>query len=618
MRTSQTIDFAETTRTIGRLIFTDFQKAETALDAFKASLDSSSASGTRAIWHFLRGQFDNEKYQFEDAVAQFSTAIKLLENGGDRRLLADARLELAAVFSNLGKLEQAEETLALTRNFIKKNGDKILLARLTGREAFLKLHEGNLEPALAQLLDAQQIMAKLPDGGEPRDLAFRTRIEGGLYDIYQQNGDLESAAQATLDALKIAETNGLRARISYLYLNAGRAFNAFGDIEKAAHFYEKAAETKDDINRETRASANANFGLLLLKKGNIAQAEFRLEQAAQLWGTPKTPKDFTNLSLTEAWLAQLFLIKKMDAAAELHLNKAVELAQQGDNFGHTAELCRQTGEYFADKTDFEKAYKNLRLAEHFARVEANQSREEKLNEIKIKHDAEKRRHEAEFARTQAVSLQLRALRAQMNPHFVFNALNSVQSLLVTGKAAEAGEWLIQFSRLMRRALDLSNAETISLEEEIEFLQKYLEINQKLRFREKLTFEIIADDDLETDFIKIPTMIIQPYVENAIEHGIKPRGGGHIRIVFSENDDQTLICSVEDNGLGLREMLRRNAENPENRTHRSRGREITEERLALLHRSAGRKVGEWVRTSDLSDGPETGKTGTRVEIFIPEI
>ena len=610
MRPSRPIDFEETARSASRLIFTDFQKAAELLDSLEPALEGPAKPERRAVWHFLRGQLDNEKYAFEAAALHFSEAIDLLGTGGDRRLLADARLELAAVQTNLGQLESAEETLALIRHFIKKNGDPKMLARLTVRDAFLNLHVGNRDQSLMQLLDAQRLMAKLPDADEPRELAFRTRIESGLYEIYQKNGDIENAVQASLEALKIAEPNGLRTRISWLYLNAGRAFDALANTKQAAYFYEKATEANDDVNREARASATANLGFLCLKNTMLEEAEACLRMAVELFGEPQKPADFSNLSLVEAWTAQIFLLKNMDAETEFHLQRAVDLGQKGDNIGHAADLCRSVADYFSQKKDFERAYQNLRLADHLSRVQSQQAREEKIQEISIRYQAENRRREAEMARTQAVSLQLRALRAQMNPHFVFNALNSVQSLLMTGKSTEASDWLIQFSRLMRRALDLSNAETISLEEEIEFLQNYLEINQKLRFRQKLTFEIIADDDLETDFIRIPTMIIQPYVENAIEHGIKPRGGGHIRISFVEKDDQTLVCKVEDDGFGLREMNRRNAENPENRKHRSRGREITEERLALLHRSAGRKVGEWVKTTDLSDLPMAGGSGLR--------
>ncbi len=611
MRPSKPTDFEESARAVSLLIFSDIQKASGLLD----SMQPAATGDQLAKWHFLRGQLFNEKHQFAEAAQSFEKAIDLLESSGNRYLLADSRLELAAVQTNLGQLGPAEETLALVRNFVKKSGDSKLLARLAGREGFLKLHEGNREQALLQLLDVQRIMADMQDVETPRDLAFRTRIENGLYEIYQKNEDHESAATASLDALKLAEANGLHTRISWLYLNAGRAFDALGDVERAAHYYQKAAREGDGSSPRARASANANLGILLVKHGQVDAAEERLRLAAELFGEPKAPADFSNLSLVEAYLAQSFMVKEMDEEAEAHLSLAIELGQRGDNLGHATDLCRQSAEYFARKGDFEKAFRHSRLADHLARNVSRQEREAKIHEISIRYDADNRRREAEMARTQAVSLQLRALRAQMNPHFVFNALNSVQSMLMQGLAADASDWLVRFSRLMRRALDLSNAETVTLEEEIEFLRNYLEINQKLRFREKLSFEITIDDDLETDFIHIPTMIVQPYVENAIEHGIKPRGGGHIRISFFENEEHTLVCTIEDNGFGFFEMARRQANNPDPGRHRSRGREITEERLALLHRSAGRRIGEWVRTTDLST---IGGQGTQVEILIPEI
>ena len=120
-----------------------------------------------------------------------------------------------------------------------------------------------------------------------------------------------------------------------------------------------------------------------------------------------------------------------------------------------------------------------------------------------------------------LELEQKALRLQMNPHFIFNALNSIQSLIGTGKEKEARYYLAKFSRLMRQILDNSRKTSITLQEEIQTLENYLLVEQFCS-NNRFLYEINCEPELETDFIQIPPMLIQPFVENAIKHGMKER------------------------------------------------------------------------------------------------
>jgi two-component system, LytTR family, sensor kinase len=614
---TQQLDFEAISQQVGRFIFTDLQKATALLDQLEAAKLAHFSENAQANYHFLRGQLLNETYQFHDAATHFKTSIFLFEKIKNPAKAVETRLELAAVLTNLRAWEATEIELEIARNFLKKNKLPRLAVRLKLRDAFLRLQEGNQEKAIAQLLDCEQVVQSFSPSDEPADLAFQTRIQSGLFEVFLKNKDFEKAVEAILRVLNLAEKHGLHTRISWHYLNAGRTFFSLGNSERAAYFFQKAVETTDDVSREVRASATANWGFLEFANGRIAEAHQKFDRARELFGTPQKPADFINLSLVEMWDAQAFIVEENAEKAEFHFEKALESAFSGENLLNAADISRSVATYFSQKNDFEQAYFYSKNADELFREHTKNARDEQISEISIRYDAENRRREAELARSQAVGLQLRALRAQMNPHFIFNALNAVHALLLKNENAEATDWLIRFSRLMRQTLELSNSETISLEAEIEFLEKYLEVNQKLRFREKLTFKIDIDDDLETDLIQIPSMIIQPYIENAIEHGINPRGGGHISIFFREKEaENCLICVIEDDGYGIREINRRQKDAAESNKHRSRGREITEERLHLLHRSAGRRVGEWVKTDDLSDLFSEKKTGTRVEILIP--
>ncbi len=223
-----------------------------------------------------------------------------------------------------------------------------------------------------------------------------------------------------------------------------------------------------------------------------------------------------------------------------------------------------------------------------------------------KKEAEKLSREIELATN-----ELKALRAQMDPHFIFNSLSSIQSFIMTKDEDSALKYLNKFAKLMRMILSNSEKSSVTIREEIDSLKLYLEL-EALRWENKFDYEIKISPEVETDFHKIPSMLIQPYVENAIIHGIsaKENGKGKIEITISQTDTY-IICTIADNGIGRKksEELKKNSSHPK---HESMGMKITNERLEVLNR---------IHKSNLSvniiDEEENGiATGTKVEIFIP--
>jgi LytS/YehU family sensor histidine kinase len=148
-----------------------------------------------------------------------------------------------------------------------------------------------------------------------------------------------------------------------------------------------------------------------------------------------------------------------------------------------------------------------------------------------------------------LDLEQQALRLQMNPHFIFNALNSIQHAILTGKQNDAYNSLELFSSLIRGILENSKHKFISLEDEIEILKIYIEIEAK-RFSSDFTYEVNINPDIDISSIKIPPMLIQPFVENSIWHGLMPKPDGEKKLLLSfTGTDNLVICKVEDNGIG---------------------------------------------------------------------
>jgi ligand-binding sensor domain-containing protein len=207
-------------------------------------------------------------------------------------------------------------------------------------------------------------------------------------------------------------------------------------------------------------------------------------------------------------------------------------------------------------------------------------------------------------------LEHRFLRSQMNPHFIFNSLGAIQSYIFKNQALEAGTYLSKFSKLVRLILDNSRNEEISLLKEIDTLKLYLEL-QRLRFPKKLSFLFEIDENLDVETIKIPPMMLQPFIENSIEHGfVKTNSGGIIRIRIKQSENGILL-ETEDNGVGIRSSIESKAKLKGN--HEALATKITRQRIRNLN--WGRKVKISLEILDLSE-LNTDLNGTRVSINIP--
>ncbi|NQY07545.1 MAG: histidine kinase, partial [Flavobacteriaceae bacterium] len=185
----------------------------------------------------------------------------------------------------------------------------------------------------------------------------------------------------------------------------------------------------------------------------------------------------------------------------------------------------------------------------------------------------KRKVKTQKLRADLLQLEGKALQSQMNPHFVFNALNSIQSFIATGDTFNSEIYLAKFSELLRKTLNNSRENTIELSKEIEVLKMYLEL-EKMRFGDRLDYEISVDNDVETDLVKIPPMLIQPFIENAILHGISPKqGGGKVSLTIKNENLESIQCIILDDGVGRSEA--------KNNGHVSLGTKIVQKRLSIL-------------------------------------
>ena len=207
-------------------------------------------------------------------------------------------------------------------------------------------------------------------------------------------------------------------------------------------------------------------------------------------------------------------------------------------------------------------------------------------------------------------LEMQALRAQMNPHFIFNSLNSINRFILQNNKAQASEYLTKFSRLVRLILQNSQAALITLESELESLQLYLEL-ESVRFDHHFEFKITVDDELDTDIIKVPPLIIQPYAENAIWHGLMHKEEkGHLEIEMYQQED-VLCCRITDDGIGRNKATELKSKSAS--THKSMGMQITASRIEMLQQK--KQLDTSIKITDLVL-PDGSAGGTEVMLKIP--
>ncbi len=227
----------------------------------------------------------------------------------------------------------------------------------------------------------------------------------------------------------------------------------------------------------------------------------------------------------------------------------------------------------------------------------------------IQYRKKKARRNREEMQKRILQSELQALRAQMNPHFTFNTLSSIQNFIHSKNTDDAVVYLSKFAKLMRSIMDNSRKPLVSLSSELTALELYMQLEQ-VRLDNKFSFSIHTDADIESETEEIPPMLLQPYVENAIWHGVTHKEGpGHIAITVSKKPGM-LVCSIVDNGIGREASA---AINRQKAGHNSKGMSITKERLTIINAMHNSPLS--VTIIDLKD-KDSKPAGTRVEIFVP--
>lgn len=593
--------------------FTDCPKALQHLDELKRILNAYPHPDYQLNFNINMAFVENQLYNFYLSEEHYQNAIALLDEIGTVKQQAEAYIDYAGTLINLRNFDAANKLLEKAKNLLVDFPDESLMARIICREGYVNLLYRNYPAAIEQFLEADKRINSLTSPLTVKDYYFKTIIYSSLGKIYEDSEEQERSVKAYLNVINWCETLGMRTRLSWHYLNVGNGYMAMQELENAELYFKKSLRIKDDISQNARAAAYANLGSCYLQREKYDDALMLFKKAESLY-REKSETDYSNFGELESRKAKIQLKLGKIKKAEKHLQKAYEFAWMAKDYKRLSSISKEIASFYASQENYEDAYDYLVLHGQMEEQRMAEVNRRLVMEMEVKYEADKKRQEAEVLRLQAVGLQLKALRAQMNPHFIYNALNAIQNYITSNDLSSATKYLAIFARLMRQSLEFSDMEYVALEDEVEFLENYLYINQQLRFEANLSYSISVDDEIEDDIMGVPAMIVQPYVENALEHGLRSIKNGVVSIAFSLKDEEHIQCIVEDNGIGREQAKVFKDSIPENAKHRSMGTAITEKRLDILRRSKHSDE-LFIKTIDLKSAD--GKSaGTRVEILIP--
>jgi tetratricopeptide (TPR) repeat protein len=470
-------------------------------------------------------------------------------------------------------------------------------------------------------------------------------IKGLLHGSKGKNEDCEPFNQALHFALKMQQTNafsplflevfdtaGTIYYLGFCYLNLGGCYlSVLHDLKRGEECNKKSLDVlKNNPHIEIKASALANLGYICRKQKKYDKAIQYYRESLAYSDTFLTCSDRQKHLPSWTRLRTISNIKanKVDvlkALAKIHkatgaYQKALEYQQLAEEANNKLKMDDFDNQLNLLQSNFENERNTSQMA---SLASQNELQRIKLFRTRILLFGLGtfamvlvlavifyfQRNKLRISQ-KALILEQKLLRSQMNPHFLFNSLSSIQNFIVTEKPDKASIYLSKFAMLVRNILDNSMEEFVVLEKEISTIEHYLEL-QKVRFAGKFNYRIHIADEIDADTLRIPPMLAQPFIENAIEHGIKYRETpGYIDIRFSLKD-HILIFEVEDDGIGRQKAREIGIiRDPE---HKSLATSLTRERLANLNRKLNEKIR--LEIFDLKNALGEA-TGTRVTFGIP--
>lgn len=556
----------------------------------------------QALWY--RGDF-------EEAIHTLGLAIGYFKKLGFKRDISDATMTMSSVYGNQGNYEKAfeiaQQALAISQELDDKANIVLSLVEIGKSYRNIGDHASALEyyrkaaswqpwkvhwayRHLAQSLGDLYCDRKQYDSawyyyqesfnGNPDSKSSKQR----LADYYYQRKIYDSAQALYSELAHVLKAGGEGHIYTYAILGLGKVYLAKKNYPLAKQYAEQALAW----SRQKNARLNSLHAYKLL-----ADIYDSLQQPTQSYSYYKQYVHLKDEVLNDQLKGKLFEFRRI--AEDEKRNAQIRLLEQERQINEQKLKANQFSRNILLGGLLLLAFLSILVLGYLSLKRKN----EKLRNEKIQRELEHRTTE----------LEMQALRAQMNPHFIFNCLSSINRFILKHEAEKASDYLTRFSRLIRLVLINSQKPLIVLEDEIEMLRLYLEMEQ-LRFKNAFDYRIIYNNDIEPSNVLLPPLLLQPFCENAIWHGLMHKEGpGQLSVEFTMRNN-TLNCVISDNGIGRARAGEIKSKSGEK--IKSMGIRLTADRLALFNEN--RSVQHFYRIEDITDA-QGNINGTQVILEI---
>ena len=472
---------------------------------------------------------------------------------------------------------------------------------------------------------------------------------GNIYLVLQQ---YDLALEQFNNSLVIEKEIENKLGLAINYQNIGYTKEAKGQINQALVDYETSLMYNEQIDSEVgRVICYNSIGKIYIKQKKYDEAltiiQKALTKSLKLEDQYYIAESYKNLG----WLQSL---TNKEVLAEQNLKKVVTISENYNLRSSKIEALKILSENYANKGKFDIALRDYKIADSLEKTIKNQRNLSYINDLIIKYESESKSNtisvlasENELVKStleknrlsllfallaivlitvllfifnrqkqinqekQILTLEQNMLKSQMNPHFIFNSLNSIKLYIINNEKENAVYYLNKFAKLIRKILVVSNEKDISLADELETIKLYMNI-ENIRFSNEIEFEINIDKDINTENIRVPSLILQPFLENSLWHGLSSKTiDKSIILDIKKTNDDYITISITDNGVGRKVSQERKLKKTLKR--KSVGIEITKERLFNFSKRYAKMYD--LKIEDLFDN-DNKATGTKVILNIP--
>ncbi len=539
--------------------------------AVEVALANNQSKRIAEIYNLIAKRHRNIS-EYSKAISFYQQSLAIIEEIQNDSLKAKTWHELAVVFRRIDYNAQALKLYMRVLEWAESNHDTLLMHSSLNGIGNVYISYNNYYDAIGYFQRSLAYQGKMKTNR--LGMAINTNNIGEAY-LFLHNTD--SALVYLKRSFKINLEIGSELGQAICHNGIGMVYVEQKHYEKARYEYQKSLEINQKIGDLIYVADNhRNLGKVYMLTGNYPLSEEHLLKALEIGKTIGS-----NLQILEAdkILSELYSYMQKTELALEHMRESMAYKDS-----ITKEVSRQNSEAMDVLFRAEKQEREIVILKQKAQLDALQISRQKFLIIGI----------ASFVLAIAViilffyrqrllkeklsqmSLEQKLLRTQLNPHFVFNSLAAVQNYILHNDKIAASDYLVNFSRLMRNILMGSGSDFIPLENELEILNDYLKL-QQLRFQNKFDYRFEISNNIEPQTCMVPPMLVQPFVENSIEHGIRGIDRQGLIIIRFNREQNLLLIEVEDNGIGLQE----HSSEKQKSNHVSMATKITKQRMQNL-------------------------------------